>query len=106
MIVQMDHPPDNRGEKPDSPGDAPPSSAQRAAAELGGSVRSARRRLGLDQKEVALVANVSPRTVHAVEHGKPTMRLDVLLRILEAVGLRLSIDPRAKVWTPGAKRRS
>lgn len=104
MIVQID--PDSHGEEPDSPRDVPPSSAQRAAAELGGSVRSARRRLGLDQREVALIANVSPRTVHAVEHGKPTMQLDVLLRILEAVGLRLSIDARAKVWAPDAKRRS
>lgn len=104
MIVQMNS--ESHGERSDSPADSPPSSAQGTAAELGRSVRAARRSLSLDQREVALIANVSPRTVHAVEHGKPTMRLDVLLRILEAVGLRLSIDARAKVWAPGAKRQS
>ncbi|MBW8060786.1 MAG: helix-turn-helix transcriptional regulator [Solirubrobacterales bacterium] len=77
---------------------------RRGATELGEAVRVARGELGLDQRQVALIANVSPRTVHAVEHGKPTMRLDVLLRILEAVGLRLTTEVRTRVWDPRPRR--
>jgi HTH-type transcriptional regulator / antitoxin HipB len=58
---------------------------------IGSEVRKARRQLGMDQREVALVANVSPRTVHAVEAGKLTIRLDVLMRVLQAVGLELAL---------------
>jgi transcriptional regulator with XRE-family HTH domain len=66
-------------------------------------VREARARLGLDQRELALVADVSPRTVHAVEHGKGTIRTDVLVRVLQAVGLDLIAVPRG--GPPGAMPR-
>lgn len=61
---------------------------------IGERVRTARRALGLDQRDVALVANVAERTVSAIERGKPTIRLDVLLRVLDAVGLSLVVDTR------------
>jgi DNA-binding XRE family transcriptional regulator len=48
----------------------------------------------MDQRELALVAAVSPRTVHAVEHGKETLRLDVLVRVLQGVGLDLKAVSR------------
>lgn len=60
-------------------------------AEWGRELRSRRRALGLSQSEVAELADVAPRTVHAVEAGKVTLRLDVLLAVLNAVGLRLSL---------------
>ena len=55
-------------------------------------VRSRRRDLGLSQAEVAELAQVAIRTVHAVEAGKSTLRLDALLAVLGAVGLRLSLE--------------
>lgn len=80
------------------------SAVDRTATEFGDAIRAARHRLGLDQREVALIANVSPRTVHAVEHGKPTIRLDVLLRVLEAVGLKLKTEKSVRVWAPQSRR--
>ncbi len=66
------------------------------AKTIGRQVRDARKRLGMDQRELALVAAVSPRTVHAVEHGKQTVRLDVLVRVLQGVGLDLMAVSRLR----------
>ena len=62
-----------------------------AAQQLGRRVRDERRRQGLDQRTLALVANVAVRSVHRVEHGESRVRLDVLLRILLALGLELDV---------------
>ncbi len=61
-----------------------------AAQQLGRRIREERRRQSLDQRTLALVANVAVRSVHRVEHGQP-VRLDVLLRIVLALGLTLDI---------------
>ena len=61
------------------------------AATWGANVRSRRRDLGMTQLEVAELAGVAARTVHAVEAGKATLRLDALLAVLDAVGLRLDL---------------
>jgi transcriptional regulator with XRE-family HTH domain len=47
--------------------------------------------LGLRQDELAALAGVSVRSVHAVEASKPTVRLDVLVALASALGLRLEI---------------
>lgn len=64
------------------------------AAEIGRRVREARNALGLRQDELALAAGVSTRVVHQIEHGKPTSRLDTLLRVVEALGLTIEISQR------------
>lgn len=61
---------------------------------LGRAVREARRQQGMDQEKLALVANVAVRSIHRVENGEPTVRLDVLTRILEALGLELEVRRR------------
>ena len=38
-----------------------------------------------------MTANVAVRSVHRVESGEPTVRLDVVTRILSALGLRLDV---------------
>lgn len=63
-----------------------------AAREWGAEIRARRRTLGLTQQEVAELAGVAVRTVHAVEAGKATVRLDALLAVLSAVGLRLTLE--------------
>jgi y4mF family transcriptional regulator len=70
------------------------------AKELGEQVRKARRRQKMSQEELAFAADVSPRTVFAIEQGKPTVRFDMLSRVMAAVGLQLSVEPRDKVWIP------
>jgi len=65
------------------------------AEEVGSTVREQRERTGLRQDELALAAGVSTRVVHQIEHGKPTSRLDSIIAVLDALGLRLEISPRA-----------
>ena len=62
-----------------------------SAQQLGRQIREERRRQGLDQRTLALVANVAVRSVHRVEHGEPRVRLDVLLRMAHALGLELDL---------------
>ena len=71
------------------------------AATWGAQVRSRRRDLGLTQLEVAELAGVAARTVHAVEAGKATLRLDALLAVLDAVGLRLDLVRGSAPAAPG-----
>lgn len=58
-----------------------------------GQVRARRRELGLTQHEVADLAGVSTRFVHTVETGKPSLRLDRLLQVLDVLGLGLELVP-------------
>jgi HTH-type transcriptional regulator/antitoxin HipB len=57
-------------------------------------VLAERKRQGLDQQTLAMVANVGVRSIHRIEHGEPTVRFDVLLRVLAALGLDLEVRSR------------
>jgi transcriptional regulator with XRE-family HTH domain len=59
-------------------------------------VRDERRRQGMDQRTLAMVANVAVRSVHRVEHGEPTVRLDVVARIIAALGLEFDVRSRGQ----------
>jgi transcriptional regulator with XRE-family HTH domain len=56
-------------------------------------VRGRRQTLGLSQAELAARANVSRQWVSAFESGRPGSELQLILRLLEALELRLSVDP-------------
>ncbi|HWI71646.1 MAG TPA: type II toxin-antitoxin system Y4mF family antitoxin [Baekduia sp.] len=63
--------------------------------ELGAAVRQARKARGLRLEDLALAAGVGTRFLSELERGKPTVRLDAVLRVLGALGLRLTLeDPR------------
>jgi y4mF family transcriptional regulator len=66
----------------------------RVAARIGQAIREHREEQGLRQEDLALAAGVSRRLLVAIEAGKPTARLDGLLRILAALGLTLDVSPR------------
>lgn len=53
---------------------------------------SARIGLGLTQQELGELAGVSLRSIQALEAGS-TVRLDVLLRVLDSLGLALTVVP-------------
>ena len=53
-----------------------------------------RRDLGLRQVDLALLAGVSERFVRELETGKPTVRLDKVLPVLEVLGLRFALVQR------------
>jgi transcriptional regulator with XRE-family HTH domain len=50
----------------------------------------------MDQRTLAMVANVAVRSVHRIEHGEPTVRLDVVARVLAALGLELDVRSRGE----------
>jgi y4mF family transcriptional regulator len=71
------------------------------AARLGEAVRRRRTELGLRQTDLAELGGCSQRFVHTVEQGKPTLRLDKLLDVLEVLGLGLSVVPgRGEIEPP------
>jgi transcriptional regulator with XRE-family HTH domain len=70
----------------------PPDPALRRIADL---IRAERRRQGMDQRTLALVASVGVRTVHKIEQAQDPVRLDVLLRVLRALGLELDVRSRS-----------
>jgi y4mF family transcriptional regulator len=60
--------------------------------ELGDALRNARKRLGLTQPQLALVAGVGIRFIVDLEGGKPTVRLDSVMRVIEALGGVIHLD--------------
>lgn len=66
---------------------------ERSLGPLGEAVRERRVELGLRQADLADLAGCSQRFVHTVEQGKPTLRLDKLLDVLEVLGLGLRLVP-------------
>lgn len=59
------------------------------AKQLGALIRGRRRELGLTQTEVAEVANTNLRLVSELERGKPTARLENVMRVLTTLGIEL-----------------
>jgi y4mF family transcriptional regulator len=59
---------------------------------LGQAVRAARKALSLTQPQLALAAGVGVRFIVELEAGKPTLRLENILRVVDALGGMLCID--------------
>lgn len=59
---------------------------------LGFAIRSARKQLGLTQPQLALAAGVGVRFIVDLEAGKPTLRLETVLRVIDALGGTLQIS--------------
>lgn len=57
--------------------------------QLGTLIRQRRRELGLTQTEVAEVANTNLRFLSELERGKPTARLENVMRVLATLGIEL-----------------
>ncbi len=62
------------------------------STELGQSIRQRRKQLHITQGDLARLALCSKPSVIAAEGGKPTLRLDVLMAILQVIGLTLSLQ--------------
>jgi y4mF family transcriptional regulator len=60
--------------------------------DLASAVRERRKHLGLTQAELADISGVSPRFVYDLERGKETIALDKARKVLETLGLFLSIE--------------
>jgi y4mF family transcriptional regulator len=60
--------------------------------QLGDALRIARKHLGLTQSQLALAAGVGLRFLVELEAGKPTVRLENVLRVVEALGGEFSLN--------------
>ena len=58
----------------------------RSPQQLGHALRAARKQLGLTQPQLALAAGVGVRFIVELEAGKPTLRLENILRVIDALG--------------------
>lgn len=61
-------------------------SSIRTTEQLGDALRAARKQLGLTQPQLALAAGVGVRFIVDLEAGKPTLRLENVLRVIDALG--------------------
>jgi HTH-type transcriptional regulator/antitoxin HipB len=59
--------------------------------ELGTEMRKARKLLGLTQSQLALAAGVGIRFIVDLESGKPTLRLEHVLRVIDTLGGQISL---------------
>jgi HTH-type transcriptional regulator/antitoxin HipB len=64
----------------------------RTPIDFGSAIRDCRRRLKLGQDELAARVGVSRKWIIDVEKGKPRAEIGLVLRTLDALGLRLSLD--------------
>ncbi len=58
----------------------------RSPQQLGDVLRAARKLLGLTQPQLALASGVGVRFIVDLEAGKPTLRLENVLRVIDALG--------------------
>lgn len=63
--------------------------------EIGALIRNTRKRLGVTQKDLALTAGTGLRFVIDLEKGKETCELGKSLRILQTLGITLTLTPPA-----------
>lgn len=60
--------------------------------QLGSVLRAARKQLGLTQPQLALAAGVGVRFIVELEAGKPTVRLENVLRVIDALGGEVQVS--------------
>lgn len=66
--------------------------AIRSPQQLGHALRAARKQLGLTQPQLALAAGVGVRFIVDLEAGKPTVRLENVLRVIDALGGEIQLN--------------
>ena len=63
----------------------------RKSADLARAARAARERMGMTPTQLAARAKVSRKFVYDLEGGKETLRMDKVLAVLAALGLRAAL---------------
>ena len=71
----------------------------RSPQQLGDALRAARKQLGLTQPRLALAAGVGVRFIVDLEAGKPTLRLENVLRVIDALGGEIQLSGLPSVAT-------
>lgn len=69
----------------------------RSPQQLGAALRAARKQLGLTQPQLALAAGVGVRFIVDLEAGKSTLRLENVLRVIDALGGEIHLSGLSSV---------
>lgn len=64
--------------------------------QIGSMIRDTRKRLGVTQKDLALTSGTGLRFVIDLEKGKETCELGKSLRVLQTLGITMTLTPPAK----------
>ncbi len=74
------------------------------ADKIGDVVRYHRKKSGLTQKELAVLAGVGKTTVFDIEKGKPSVRVDMLFKVLGSLNINLELhSPIMANLMPGGR---
>lgn len=63
--------------------------AMAAKMAIGEIVLRHRQAAGLSRRELAMFAGVGPTVIYELEHGKDTIRMDTLVKILDALNISI-----------------
>jgi HTH-type transcriptional regulator/antitoxin HipB len=72
----------------------------RTPKEIGAAIRERRRALRLDQSALADLVGVSRQWIVEIEQGKPRAAVGLVLRTLDALGLKVGVDERKSGGRP------
>jgi len=63
------------------------------AADVSAKLRKRRQTLGIRQKDLADLAEIAVHTLSNIESGRGNPSLDVLERLMDCLGLKMTIEP-------------
>jgi y4mF family transcriptional regulator len=72
----------------------------RFSAELGSVIREQRKRLALEQLDLAGMGNTGNRFIVDLENGKPTVQLQKVLDLMDLLGLEVVVHTKASRSAP------
>lgn len=78
----------------------------RTPKQLGSALKAARKQIGMTQPQLALVAGVGVRFIVELEAGKPTLRLEHILRTIDALGGELQLSGLPTIALKGQQQGS
>ena len=67
--------------------------------QIGQTIRDTRKKLGVTQKDLALTSGTGLRFVIDLEKGKETCEIGKALRVLQTLGIKLTLTPPATTTT-------
>lgn len=68
---------------------------------LGQILKSTRRQKGLTQEQAGNLVGITQAMISRIENGASNARVDTLFRILAALELEMTVQPREKAISPG-----
>jgi HTH-type transcriptional regulator/antitoxin HipB len=75
------------------------------AEQIGKLIRETRKKLGVTQRDLALTSGTGLRFIIDLEKGKETCEIGKALRILNTLGIQITLKPPATVAQPSVTGR-